>query len=78
MLWKRRVRGMGEREWETIESEGEDVIQTVLGLSARWIWHLEEQRPLTLRCERAAPRRVWLTSYIYTRAPRVSAKACTR
>lgn len=48
------------------EGEGEDVTQTVLGLSARWIWHLEEQRPLTLRCGHAAV----MCVYIYMCSPR--------
>lgn len=59
-----------ERE-ETIEGEGEDVTQPVLGLSARWIWHLEEQRPLTLRCGRAA---ACVARFVHTYEPRVSAK----
>lgn len=54
----------GER-WETIEGEGEDVTQAVLGLSVRWIWHLEEQRPLTLRCGRAA---ACVARLVHTRA----------
>lgn len=52
----------GERK--TIEGEEEDVTQAVLGLSARWIWHLEEQRPLTLRCGRAA---ACVASLVHTR-----------
>lgn len=47
------------------EGEGENVTQTVLGLSARWIWHLEEQRPLTLRCGRAAIPVCYVCVYIY-------------
>jgi len=69
---KRRVRGTGKG---VIEGEEEDVTQAVLGLSARWIWHLEEQRPLTLRCGRAA---ACVAHLVYIHAPRVSAKACTR
>lgn len=64
----------GER-WETIEGEGEDVTQAVLGLSALWIWHLEEQRPLTLGCGHAA---ACVARLVYTCAPRVSAKTYTR
>lgn len=63
------------RGWETMEGEGENVTQAVLGLSARWIWHLEEQRPLTLGCGRAA---ACVAHLVRIHAPRVSAKACTR
>lgn len=74
-MLRKRVRGMGKGSGETIEGEGEDVTQAVLGLSARWIWHLEEQRPLTLRCGRAA---ACVAHLVHIHAPRVSAKACTR
>lgn len=63
------------------EGEGEDVTQTVLGLSARWIWHLEEQRPLTLRCGRAAVslcKRTYVCAHLvrtYIHISRVNAKA---
>lgn len=64
----------GER-WRTTEGEGEDVTQAVLGLSALWIWHLEEQRPLTLGCGHTAAR---VARIVHTYAPRVSAKTYTR
>jgi len=53
----------------------EDVTQTVLGLSARWIWHLEEQRPLTLRCGRAAVYSPRTFVHTYKRA-RARAREC--
>lgn len=67
VLRKRRVRERdGERGKNVGRGEGEDVTQAVLGLSVRWIWHLEEQRPLTLRCGRAAACVAHLV-HIYTR-----------
>lgn len=74
-LRKRRVRGAAGERWETMEGEGEDVTQAVLGLSARWIWHLEEQRPLTLSCGRGA---ACVACLVHTHSPRVSAKTYTR
>lgn len=72
-LGKHRGRARGEKGIGTRcdgrTSGREDVTQTVLGLSVRWIWHLEEQRPLTLRCGRAAACVVPLVRlYIHTSA----------
>lgn len=72
VLRKRRVRERdGERGRNVGRGEGEDVTQAVLGLSVRWIWHLEEQRPLTLRCGRAA---ACVAHLVHIHAPRVSAR----
>lgn len=59
--WRESRDRVDETRGTAMRAEGEDVSQTVLGLSAQWIWHLEEQRPLTLRCGRAV-RPVWFAS----------------
>jgi len=46
-------------------------------LSAPWIWHLEEQRPLTLGCGRVARVRVYACARVSVQPGRSSTPACT-